>query len=421
MIRRESIRRPNPGVLALFCVLLFTLFSFTITAHADGFPIIAVLHAGNHPEGIAVDTQTHMVYIGYEYPGLLVAFDPIAGTVRWHTPLGGTVTDVQVDSTHHHVFAVSSSFQSKPGTLVILDEATGKILLSAPVGFGDNGLTVDTKRQRIYVSDDQSSTINVFTLEASPTGELRTEPSTLLIGTHPQALGVNSRLGRLYAGDAADNKVIVYDEDKGRIVAMIPVAAGPVQPLRVDEATGRVYVVCSQGQELDVIDGNTNIVIAHVPVSPYPEGVAFNTATGRIYVADEGNDGRSSGTTITVIDGQSFNVLGTLQVGRAPDGVEADPQLRRVYVATEESNALVEVSDSVDLPLTSNTTLYQAASAQQTISLLQQATRITLILMILTILGAMMGVLLQRWRVQGIPRILLGSVSFRSEKHTPPL
>ncbi len=203
--------------------------------------------------------------------------------------------------------------------------------------------------------------------------------------------------------------VTVYDEDSGRTLATIAVAATPVQPLRVDETRERVYVVCSGGQELDVIDEHRNTIMAHVPVSPYPEGVAFNTATGRIYVADEGNkegnnSDTSTGTTITVIDGQSFDVLGTLQVGHAPDGVEADPSLRRVYVSTEDSDAVVEISDSMDIPLKSDMNFHQITTIRTGIFLLQQATYITLFLMALTIVGATLGVLLPHWRGRGTPQ-----------------
>jgi len=62
-----------------------------------------------------------------------------------------------------------------------------------------------------------------------------------------------------------------------------------------------------------------------------------------------------------------------LPVGRAPDGVESDPVLRRVYVAVEDSNAVVEISDSPDLPLQAGPNIHQAAAVRQAILLLQQA------------------------------------------------
>jgi DNA-binding beta-propeller fold protein YncE len=390
-------------LITLIIPLLACLLLPSISYAAGGFPIIGVLHAGNRPEGIAVDTQTHMVYIAYEFPGLVVGFDPISGNVRWRAKIGDSASDVQVDSANHHVYVVSTSFNSRQGLFAVLDGASGRTLLTARIGFGADALAVDSKRQRVYVGGN-NSIINVFTLVTSPTGQLRAESSTLAFGTQPRAFVVNSRLGRLYVGDGKANIVTVYDEDRGRALATIPVADVPEQPLSVDEATGRVYVVCTTGQELDVIDGYKNTVIARVPVAPYPEGIASNTATGRIYVADEGNNGnsnQSSGTAITVIDGQSFDVLGTLQVGHAPDGVAADPLLRRVYVSVEDSNAVVEISDVVDLPLSSGVNFHQTAAAHSAISLLQRATMITFVIMFLTMLGATLGVLLPRWRARG--------------------
>lgn len=421
---------PGPRYLTLFFLLftsLFLLLLYASPARADGgFPIIAVLHAGQRPEGIAVDTSTHMVYIAYEFPSLVVGFDPVRGNVRWKIPIGDSTTDVLVDSTNHHVYVTGISRSGRMGYLAVLDGANGKTLFSTDTAPGDDGLALDSKRQRVYVASSDFGTINIFSLRTSPTGNISASSSILKVGSHPQALGVNSRLGRLYIGDIASNTVTVIDEDSNHILATIPVAAVPVQPIRVDEASGHVYVVCSTGQELDVINGHTNKIIARVPVSPLPEGVAFNTATGHIYVADEGHNdtnlnGTNSGTTITAIDGHSFAVLGTLQVGRAPDGVEADPALRRIYVSAEDSDAVVEISDSLDLPLKNAPNFHQAAAIHQAISLLREAITITVILMLLTIVGATLGARSRRWRAPEIPQNPPGGASSHSAMHTPPL
>lgn len=410
----------------LFVLLLPLLLLSSSPAHADGgFPIIGVLHAGQRPEGIAVDTQTHMVYIAYEFPSLVVGFDPVSGKVRWSVPVGASATDVQVDSSNHHVYIASVSRDNTRGLLTILDGASGKILFNANTVYGDDGLAIDTIRQRVYIASSDHGVISVYSLSTSAGGIVRATLSTLKIGSHPQALGVNSRLGRLYVGDVSSNTITVIDEDSGHTLATIAVAALPVQPLRVDEATGRVYVVCSTGQELDIINGHTNMVIARIPVSPFPEGVAFNTATGRIYVADEGHPdnavgGSAPGTTITAIDQQSFDVLGTLAVGRAPDGVEADPLLRRIYVSVEDSNAVVEISDSPDIPLQAGQDTHQAAAVRQAILLLQQAAIITVIVMIVTAVGATLAARSLRLRAPESPQTPPGGASSRSEQRIPP-
>jgi YVTN family beta-propeller protein len=422
---KKNLRSRYFALLILLAPFL-ALLLFSSPVHADGgFPIIGVLHAGQRPEGITVDTQTHMVYIAYEFPSFVVGFDPIRGKVRWRVPTGDSATDVQVDITNHRVYTISIARSGETGSLTAIDGGSGKILFTANTAAGDDGLAIDTQRQRAYVASSDAGIIDVFSLTTSPTGKISALSSTLKVGLHPQAIGVNSRLGRLYVGDRTAHTVTVVDEDSGHTLATIPVAATPVQPLRVDETNGRVYVVCSTGQELDVIDGHTNKVTARVPVSPYPEGIASNTATGRIYVADEGNketnfNDASSGTTISVIDGQSFEVLGTLQVGRAPDGVASDPALRRIYVAVEDSDAVVEISDSPNLPLQSAPNFHQAAAIHQAILLLQEATALTAILMILTIVGATLGARSRRWHAPEIPQIPQGGASSRLEQRIPP-
>src|SRR5258708_25042474 len=254
--------------IAFFGIVL-ALWILPAPEHASGgFPIIGVLHGGSHPEGIAVDTQTHMVYIAYEYPSSVVGFDPSSGKVRWSAAVADSVTDVQVDSNNHRVYVVGTLLRSRQGVLAILDGATGRTLLIANAGFGDNALALDPRRQRVYVSSSEDGRIYVFKLATPGSGKLTATASTLKFGPRPQALGGNSRSGLLYRRDTTKNTITVYDEDSGHTLAIIPVRNGPVHPLRVDDATGRVYVICSAGQELDIIARHNNTWLAHIPVSP---------------------------------------------------------------------------------------------------------------------------------------------------------
>ncbi len=412
-------------------ILVLSLFVFLIaltsprSVHAAGFPIISSLHSGKSPEAMAVDTQTHLLYIAHEGPGLIVAFDPLRGVVRWRVMLGDVATDIQVDSTTHRVFVAADGYKRNEADLFILDGATGKTVATLRTGLGDNGIALDTQRHIIYVSCSDEGVVYMFSVQAGwQQGPIQATTAKLHIGSHPQGLGVNSHLGRLYVADVATHVLSVVDESNLHILTTLQVAQTPLQPLRVDETTGRVYIVCAGGQEVDVIDGKKNIVQARIPVSPYPEGIAFNTATGQIYVANEGDDEgghiHDSGNSITVIDGKTLNVLGTLPVGKAPDGVEADPTLHLVYIALEDSNAVVEVSDSTNLPLQATTNLGQAIAARNAITLLRQAAILTLIVMLLTIVWTTLGALSPRLHVRESPQTPRGDASSRSEVHSLP-
>ena len=410
-------------LLSLFALLILVMFPLPV--HAAGFPIVGSLHSGKNPEAMAVDAQTHMLYIAHEGPGLVVAFDPLRGVVRCRVMLGDVATDIQVDSTTHRVFVASDGYRSNQANLFILDGATGKTLATLRTGLGDNGIALDTQRHIVYVSCSSQGVVYMFTVQAGwQQGPVQASTTQLHIGSHPQGLGVNSRLGRLYVADIATHTLSIVDESNLHVLTTLQVAQTPLQPLRIDETTGRVYIVCAGGQEVDVIDGKKNTVLARIPVLPYPEGIAFNTATGQLYVANEGdNEGgriHDSGNSITVIDGKTLNVLGTLPVGKAPDGVEADPVLHLVYVAVEDSNAVVEVSDSTNLPLSTNTKPAQEIAAHNAVTLLQWATILTVIVMLVTIVWTTLVALSPRWRVKESPQTPQGDVSSRSEIHSLP-
>lgn len=427
------------GVVLLLALLVLLSFSasslLAAPAYAAGFPIVGVLHSGARPEAMAVDTQSHILYIAHESPGLVVAFDGARGHVLWRVTLGDVATDVQVESVSHVVFVTSSSYSQNESDVFVLSGATGETLAKWKIGSGDNGIALDATRHRIYVSSVDSGIIDEFVTQGqwqdSPTAFQDMRQTTLHIGTHPQGLGVNTHLGRLYVADYAGHVLRVVDETTMHVLATIPVADTPLQPLRVDDKTGYVYIVCSTGQELDVVDGNKNVVIARIPVAPYPEGITIDTATGRIYIADEGNNERSdkdTGNTITVLDGKTFQLLGTLKVGAAPDGVASDAALHLVYVALEDSGAVAEVSDSVNLPLQINETLNQAIDARRAAELLRQASIVTALLMLATVAVATYAtytrsrkaqiVLQEQQHVTESPRTVPGDESSLSEQHS---
>lgn len=422
MTRHQKMLSALISLFTLSQALILAPYA-SLPAKADGFPVIGTLHACRHPEALATDQQTHILYIACESPGQVVSFNPVAGKVLWRTPLGDAVTDLQEDARTHYVYAVYTIYHVRKASLVILNGTTGQVLLQQETGAGENSVASDSQRQQVFVAAEDEDTLYTFTLTSSKTQEKLTAHVTQAkLAIHPGGLGINSHLGRLYIADKNAHTISVLDEAHATVVATIPVAAVPLGPLRVDEQSGRVFVVCSTGQELDVIDGHTNTVIAHAPVVPYPEGIAISTATSRIYIAGEGDNEAASheqenGTTITVLDSQTYTALGTLEVGRAPDGVEIDAGLRRVYVATEDSDAVVEISDSVNLPLKSVTT-YRQDVARLAVVWLQRASILTFSVMLATLLVSLLAALLPRRRGQESPQTPPAGASTHPEPHS---
>ena len=83
-----------------------------------------------------------------------------------------------------------------------------------------------------------------------------------------------------------------------RAIATVAVGLWP-QQLAINTRTNKVYVVNTHADSVSVIDGRTNTVAATVPADRGPWAVAVDPASNMIYVANRLSD------KVTVIDGRT--------------------------------------------------------------------------------------------------------------------
>jgi DNA-binding beta-propeller fold protein YncE len=97
---------------------------------------------------------------------------------------------------------------------------------------------------------------------------------------------------------------------------------GPV--IGINEPTNRLYARIDNG--LQVIDGGTEKVVAHVRLSGTPVRVAVGFGGRRVYVVTP--------NVLAALDGETHRVLWTMafEDGFVPDGVAADDGRGRLYV-----------------------------------------------------------------------------------------
>jgi YVTN family beta-propeller protein len=95
----------------------------------------------------------------------------------------------------------------------------------------------------------------------------------------------------------------------------------------VDTATGTMYVANYESDTVSVIDEATGAVTTTITVGTYPMAVAADPVTGTVYVANAVDN------TVSVINAATNTVTGApIPVGSYPDGVAADPVSGTVYV-----------------------------------------------------------------------------------------
>jgi YVTN family beta-propeller protein len=124
------------------------------------------------------------------------------------------------------------------------------------------------------------------------------------------------------------------------VTATIPVGKTP-QGIAYDSAKGELFVANLNSGTVSVISDTTNSVVATVPVGSGPAPIVYDSGKGQIYVANR-NDG-----TVSVISDVDNKVVQTINVGESPYGIAYDSVKGEIFVSNQGTGYISVISDSV--------------------------------------------------------------------------
>ena len=131
------------------------------------------------------------------------------------------------------------------------------------------------------------------------------------------------------------NLVDIVDLDAGKVVAAIPVSGAPAGvALSPDRRTA--YVTRPDGPGLAVIDLAARKVSATLPLPGGPLGIAVNPASGAVYVADW----YAKRVLVLLPKPEGLVQDGEIAVGQSPSGFAVAPDGRTLLVANRESDTV---------------------------------------------------------------------------------
>ena len=160
----------------------------------------------------------------------------------------------------------------------MINEATGAVTATIPVGSGPSGVAVDPAAGTVYVTNNYDGTVSVIN---EATGAVT---ATIPVGPHPYGVAVDPAAGTVYVTN--DNRHGVGDQRgdprRDRHHPRRPRPDG----VAVDPAAGTVYVTNAGAGTVSVIDTATGAVTATIPVGSDPYEVAVDPAAGTVYVTN---------------------------------------------------------------------------------------------------------------------------------------
>jgi YVTN family beta-propeller protein len=157
------------------------------------------------------------------------------------------------------------------------------------------------------------------------------------VGTYPYFAVYDSRNGFVYVTNSGSDDVSVIDGVSNEVVATIPVGAGPLFAT-YDSGNGYIYVANWGSTTVSVINGATNKVVATVSVGSTPFFATYDSENGDVYVPSNGT------SVVSVISGATNQVVATVPVGGQPRFSTYDSENGYVYVSNSGS-ANVSVID----------------------------------------------------------------------------
>jgi YVTN family beta-propeller protein len=145
---------------------------------------------------------------------------------------------------------------------------------------------------------------------------------------------------KVYVGNFKDNTVSVIDAGAGKVVATVPVAAGP-HGMAITRDGRAVYVSGDGSSSVDVIDTATDKVVKTIDVGKTPNGIALTPDNRLLLVTVYGQD------RIAFVDTSSQSVVATAAVPK-PHTIAISPNGTIAYVTVQEPGhfglALIDIA-----------------------------------------------------------------------------
>ena len=357
-------------------LMFFLILSFLITVlPVFAQQVIATVSVGSHPQSSAVNSTTNKIYVP-NYCGT----DPNCGSNGTVSVIDGATNNLQsvnvgfypvvvaVNPVTNKIYVVNNNCINFPspcagdGTVTVIDGVT-LTTSTVTVGSYPYGIAVNSTTNKIFVTNVCGNDVSCGTYSGTVTviDGATNNTTTVPVGANPYAPVVNSMTNKIYVPDACGSDPTCTPPYGSGTVTVIDGATDTTQSvnvgilpdaLDVDTATNKIYVAnecgsdpsCASTATVTAIDG-VSLATTNVPIGGYyPFSLAVNSTTNKIYVPSQCfGDPSCHGApnqTVTVIDG---GTLGTTSIaiaatGTLPDTIVVNSGTNKIYISNQCGN-----------------------------------------------------------------------------------
>lgn len=264
--------------------------------------------------GVTLDDESDRLYVGNTSDSSITVIDTRANQVLQVIQLAekASVTgrdgktqerylhnfrELVLDKVNNRLYAPGLGF--KDSALYVVDTKNLTVETVIPgFGFVATGVTLDAKRDALYVANLQGQlyTVDTRTLAVQDKAEVQGDQllNLVLDTKRDRVLATDQGMARIddirgkqggleYQNRGEGNRVLVINPVDGSVLHSIPVGKGPVA-LLLDELRDRLYVTNRESGTVTVHDSNNYSLLRTFELPAHPNSLALNSETGAVYV-----------------------------------------------------------------------------------------------------------------------------------------
>lgn len=257
--------------------------------------------------------------------GLVAGFSPAISAVsaprfqvdRMRLPGEGRGDYITVDPDGRRLYVTHSA------AVHILDLDTLRPIATVGGLKAAHGVALDPATGHGFVTDGGQNAVAMFDLRTGET--LKTIPA----GEKPDSILRDGATGKIFVFNGDSDDVSVIDPATATVIGTIKLPHGP--EFSQADGNGKIWVNMEDGNDIGEIDARTMALVRtiNLPGCDGPAPLSFDRAD-RLLFSGCGNK------VMTVTDADTGQVLTTVPVGEDPDGIAYDPARKRIYVANRD-------------------------------------------------------------------------------------
>ena len=258
------------------------------------------------------------LYVGYTTKDELVVIDTARGNVVAVVKGLKDIHGCAIDPADHVGFTSNGG----EDTVGVINLDTDSLVTKVPGGKGPDAIIFDAKDHLVYAADGEGKTATLI----DPV--TRSRVATIALGGSPEYPVADPSTGLVYQNLEDTNEVVVVDPIRRVVLARYTIGPGKGPTGIALDATGhRLFVVCGN-KKLVILDENSGRLVASLPIGAGVDGVGFDPVLKRIYTAN-------SAATMTVVQQDGVGAYHILENAPTPLGghsLAVDPATHRIYV-----------------------------------------------------------------------------------------